>query len=120
EKLCECEREVVGYVVHGFPNRVIADRRAISARTGSQPSGPACASKSSRAIAFFRSRWRSQPPQLFARLLERLVFLGTAEAQHRRSLRTSASADCTGVNDENVVNWWTFLNSTDNWPGATT
>jgi DNA-binding NarL/FixJ family response regulator len=33
EKLCEREREVVGYVVHGFANREIADRLFISERT---------------------------------------------------------------------------------------
>jgi RNA polymerase sigma factor (sigma-70 family) len=33
EKLCEREREVVSYVVHGFANREIADRLCISERT---------------------------------------------------------------------------------------
>ena len=33
EKLCEREREIVGYVVHGFANRAIADRLGISERT---------------------------------------------------------------------------------------
>ena len=33
EKLCEREREIVGYVVHGFANREIADRLFISERT---------------------------------------------------------------------------------------
>jgi DNA-binding NarL/FixJ family response regulator len=33
EKLCEREREIVGYVVHGFANREIADRLCISERT---------------------------------------------------------------------------------------
>lgn len=33
EKLCAREREIVGYVVHGFANRVIADRLGISERT---------------------------------------------------------------------------------------
>lgn len=33
EKLCEREREVVSYVVHGFANREIADRLFISERT---------------------------------------------------------------------------------------
>ena len=33
EKLCDREREIVGYVVHGFPNREIADRLCISERT---------------------------------------------------------------------------------------
>jgi len=33
EKLCDREREVVSYVVHGFPNREIADRLCISERT---------------------------------------------------------------------------------------
>lgn len=33
EKLCEREREIVSYVVHGFANREIADRLFISERT---------------------------------------------------------------------------------------
>ena len=33
EKLCDREREIVSYVVHGFPNREIADRLCISQRT---------------------------------------------------------------------------------------
>jgi DNA-binding CsgD family transcriptional regulator len=33
EKLCHREREIVSYVVHGFPNREIADRLCISERT---------------------------------------------------------------------------------------
>jgi len=33
EKLCDREREIVGYVVHGFPNREIAQRLCISERT---------------------------------------------------------------------------------------
>lgn len=33
EKLCQREREIVSYVVHGFPNREIADRLYISERT---------------------------------------------------------------------------------------
>jgi DNA-binding CsgD family transcriptional regulator len=33
EKLCEREREIVSYVVHGFANREIADRLFISDRT---------------------------------------------------------------------------------------
>jgi ATP/maltotriose-dependent transcriptional regulator MalT len=33
EKLCDREREIVSYVVHGFPNREIADRLCISDRT---------------------------------------------------------------------------------------
>lgn len=33
EKLCEREREIVSYVVHGFPNREIAERLYISERT---------------------------------------------------------------------------------------
>ena len=33
EKLCEREREIVGYVVHGFANRAIAERLGISERT---------------------------------------------------------------------------------------
>lgn len=33
EKLCNREREIVSYVVHGFPNRAIADRLCISERT---------------------------------------------------------------------------------------
>lgn len=33
EKLCEREREIVSYVVHGFPNREIATRLCISERT---------------------------------------------------------------------------------------
>jgi DNA-binding CsgD family transcriptional regulator len=33
EKLCHREREIVRYVVHGFPNREIADRLCISERT---------------------------------------------------------------------------------------
>jgi DNA-binding NarL/FixJ family response regulator len=33
EKLCDREREIVSYVVHGFPNREIADRLCISERT---------------------------------------------------------------------------------------
>lgn len=33
EKLCDREREIVSYVVHGFPNREIADRLFISERT---------------------------------------------------------------------------------------
>ena len=33
EKLCQREREIVSYVVHGFPNREIADRLCISERT---------------------------------------------------------------------------------------
>lgn len=33
EKLCEREREIVSYVVHGFPNREIAQRLFISERT---------------------------------------------------------------------------------------
>jgi DNA-binding NarL/FixJ family response regulator len=33
EKLCEREREIVSYVVHGFPNREIATRLCISQRT---------------------------------------------------------------------------------------
>jgi DNA-binding NarL/FixJ family response regulator len=33
EKLCDREREIVGYVVHGFPNREIANRLCISERT---------------------------------------------------------------------------------------
>ncbi|HXE65238.1 MAG TPA: LuxR C-terminal-related transcriptional regulator [Bryobacteraceae bacterium] len=33
EKLCHREREIVGYIVHGFPNREIADRLCISERT---------------------------------------------------------------------------------------
>jgi DNA-binding CsgD family transcriptional regulator/predicted small metal-binding protein len=32
-KLCHREREIVSYVVHGFPNREIADRLCISERT---------------------------------------------------------------------------------------
>ncbi|HWG18784.1 MAG TPA: LuxR C-terminal-related transcriptional regulator [Acidobacteriaceae bacterium] len=33
EKLCDREREIVSYVVHGFPNREIAHRLCISERT---------------------------------------------------------------------------------------
>jgi DNA-binding NarL/FixJ family response regulator len=33
EKLCDREREIVSYVVHGFANRAIADRLFISERT---------------------------------------------------------------------------------------
>ena len=33
EKLCDREREIVSYVVHGFPNREIATRLCISERT---------------------------------------------------------------------------------------
>jgi DNA-binding CsgD family transcriptional regulator len=33
EKLCDREREIVSYVVHGFANREIADRLCISKRT---------------------------------------------------------------------------------------
>jgi DNA-binding CsgD family transcriptional regulator/predicted small metal-binding protein len=33
EKLCDREREIVSYVVHGFPNREIARRLCISGRT---------------------------------------------------------------------------------------
>lgn len=33
EKLCDREREIVSYVVHGFPNREIAQRLFISERT---------------------------------------------------------------------------------------
>ena len=33
EKLCDREREIVSYVVHGFPNREIAHRLFISERT---------------------------------------------------------------------------------------
>jgi DNA-binding NarL/FixJ family response regulator len=33
ERLCDREREVVSYVVHGFPNLEIADRLCISERT---------------------------------------------------------------------------------------
>lgn len=33
EKLCEREREIVSFVVHGFPNREIAERLFISERT---------------------------------------------------------------------------------------
>jgi DNA-binding NarL/FixJ family response regulator len=33
EKLCEREREIVSYVVHGFPNREIGTRLCISNRT---------------------------------------------------------------------------------------
>ena len=33
EKLCDREREIVGYVIHGFPNREIAQRLCISERT---------------------------------------------------------------------------------------
>jgi DNA-binding CsgD family transcriptional regulator/predicted small metal-binding protein len=33
EKLCDREREIVSYVVHGFPNREIAHRLFISDRT---------------------------------------------------------------------------------------
>lgn len=33
EKLCQREREIVSYVVHGFPNRDIANRLYISQRT---------------------------------------------------------------------------------------
>jgi DNA-binding NarL/FixJ family response regulator len=33
EKLCEREREIVSYVIHGFANREIADRLFISERT---------------------------------------------------------------------------------------
>jgi len=33
EQLCEREREIVSYVVHGFPNREIAGRLCISERT---------------------------------------------------------------------------------------
>ena len=33
EKLCDREREIVRYVVHGFPNREIAHRLCISGRT---------------------------------------------------------------------------------------
>jgi DNA-binding NarL/FixJ family response regulator len=33
EKLCDREREIVSYVVHGFANREIADRLCISQRT---------------------------------------------------------------------------------------
>ena len=33
ERLCEREREIVSYVVHGFANREIADRLCISERT---------------------------------------------------------------------------------------
>jgi DNA-binding CsgD family transcriptional regulator/predicted small metal-binding protein len=33
EKLCDREREIVSYVVHGFPNREIAERLYISERT---------------------------------------------------------------------------------------
>ena len=33
EKLCHREREIVSYVVHGFPNREIAERLCISERT---------------------------------------------------------------------------------------
>ena len=33
EKLCDREREIVSYVVHGFPNREIAERLCISERT---------------------------------------------------------------------------------------
>ena len=33
EKLCDREREIVSYVMHGFPNREIATRLCISKRT---------------------------------------------------------------------------------------
>ncbi|HXU17981.1 MAG TPA: LuxR C-terminal-related transcriptional regulator [Terriglobales bacterium] len=33
EKLCEREREIVSYIVHGFPNREIGARLCISTRT---------------------------------------------------------------------------------------
>ena len=33
EKLCHREREIVSYVIHGFPNREIAERLYISQRT---------------------------------------------------------------------------------------
>jgi ATP/maltotriose-dependent transcriptional regulator MalT len=33
ERLCEREREIVGYVIHGFTNREIAQRLNISGRT---------------------------------------------------------------------------------------
>jgi DNA-binding NarL/FixJ family response regulator len=33
EKLCDREREIISYVVHGFANREIADRLCISERT---------------------------------------------------------------------------------------
>jgi DNA-binding CsgD family transcriptional regulator len=33
QKLCDREREIVSYVVHGFPNREIAERLYISERT---------------------------------------------------------------------------------------
>jgi DNA-binding NarL/FixJ family response regulator len=33
ERLCDREREIVSYVVHGFPNREIAERLFISERT---------------------------------------------------------------------------------------
>ncbi|HEX8711032.1 MAG TPA: LuxR C-terminal-related transcriptional regulator [Terracidiphilus sp.] len=33
EKLCDREREIVSYVMHGFPNREIAERLFISERT---------------------------------------------------------------------------------------
>jgi DNA-binding NarL/FixJ family response regulator len=33
EKLCQREREIVSYVIHGFPNRAIAGRLCISERT---------------------------------------------------------------------------------------
>lgn len=33
EKLCDREREIVSYIVHGFPNREIAGRLCISERT---------------------------------------------------------------------------------------
>jgi len=33
EKLCHREREIVSYVIHGFPNREIAERLCISERT---------------------------------------------------------------------------------------
>jgi DNA-binding NarL/FixJ family response regulator len=33
EKLCDREREIVSYVVHGFPNRQVAERLCISQRT---------------------------------------------------------------------------------------
>jgi DNA-binding NarL/FixJ family response regulator len=33
EKLCQREREIVSYVVHGFPNREIGSRLCISTRT---------------------------------------------------------------------------------------
>lgn len=33
ERLCDREREIVSYVIHGFPNREIAQRLCISERT---------------------------------------------------------------------------------------